>query len=481
MSALEMLDWAKERPGVSEAKEAVLPFPDDVVERATRICKEVGSLGAYTPTKGVPAIRQAIARFIQERDQRPEQVDPENVFLTNGASDGINRVLKLIAAHDQVGVLVPVPQYPLYSATLTLLGAKLVPYCLDEDNNWSLAPDELGGAIRRARMEGLDVRAMVMINPGNPIGNVFDRRTLEAIVRTCAQERLVLLADEVYQANVYAEKPFLSARRVALELGLALELFSFHSTSKGLLGECSRRGGYFEAHGIDGDVLTQLLKLSSMSLSSNVTGQVMMGLLVDPPREGQASYPVYKHEIDTIYESLKRRGAMLADAFNRLEGVTCNPAEVKLHCSSRMMHRAQCTCFRASSFPPSSSRRQRQRESTPRTCTASPCSSRPESAWCPGGALARRRERIMCAPRFSLPSPKCGPLWSRLGSFIATFTPSTSKIIQLFARSGEMPRRHLAILASQCLQLMLQRRGQAACLNWACKRLAQCDNPGPAS
>ena len=314
---------------MDEPKEVVLPFPGDVIERATSICKEVGFLGAYTPTKGVLAIRQAIARFIQERDRRPEEVDPENIFLTNGASDGINRVLKLVVAHDQVGVLVPVPQYPLYSATLTLLDAKPVPYCLDEDSNWSLAPDELGRAIRNARAGGLDVRAMVMINPGNPTGNVFDRRTLEVIVRTCSQEKLVLLADEVYQANVYAEKPFLSARRIALELGLDLELFSFHSTSKGLLGECSRRGGYFEAHGIDSDVMTQLLKLSSMSLSSNVIGQVMMGLLVDPPREGQPSYTVYRREIDAIYESLKRRGAMLADAFKHLEGVTCNPAEVK--------------------------------------------------------------------------------------------------------------------------------------------------------
>ena len=345
LSALELIDLYKKRPGVEgrdvndiENKVRAL-YPEEVIRRAKELSDQIGYLGAYTPTKGVLAIRQSIARFIQSRDQTPDAVvDPENIFLTNGASDGINRILQLIVGgqRKKVGVLVPVPQYPLYSATLTLLGAEMVPYYLEEDRNWGLTKNELDRAIAEARNNGIGVKAMVMINPGNPTGNVFDRSSLEMIIKTCSSEGIVLLADEVYQENVYAEKPFLSARRIAMENGVRIELFSFHSTSKGLLGECSRRGGYFQCHGIDADVMQQILKLSSMSLSSNVIGQVMMGLLVEGPKEGNESHEQFVKEKRDVYESLKRRGRMLHEAFNKLESVTCNPAEGAMYLFPRL-------------------------------------------------------------------------------------------------------------------------------------------------
>ena len=75
-----------------------------------------------------------------------------------------------------------------------------------------------------------------------------------------------------------------------------LQLVSFHSTSKGFLGECGLRGGYLELVGFDADVQAQLLKLVSIGLCSNTLGQIGTGLMVRPPKAGEASYPAFKAE-----------------------------------------------------------------------------------------------------------------------------------------------------------------------------------------
>ena len=102
-----------------------------------------------------------------------------------------------------------------------------------------------------------------------------------------------------------------------------LQLISFHSTSKGFLGECGKRGGYFEMLGFDDAVMAEIYKAMSISLCSNVTGQIMTGLMVNPPKLGDPSYPTYVAERDEILASLKRRAAKLVAALNDLDGVSC--------------------------------------------------------------------------------------------------------------------------------------------------------------
>ena len=106
-----------------------------------------------------------------------------------------------------------------------------------------------------------------------------------------------------------------------------LQLVSLHSTSKGFLGECGLRGGYFELVGFDPDVQAQLLKLVSISLCSNTLGQVATGLMVRPPYPGEPSHSTYASERDAILSSMKRRAQKLVAGLNSLEGVTCNQAQ----------------------------------------------------------------------------------------------------------------------------------------------------------
>ena len=125
---------------LKKANEKIVPllYPLDAIERARFILTSCGGqLGAYSHSKGIPFIRQSVADFIERRDGYP--ADPEHIFLTAGASPAVQMVLNAIIQNENVGILIPIPQYPLYSASLALYNGKMVPYYLDEDNDWSLS------------------------------------------------------------------------------------------------------------------------------------------------------------------------------------------------------------------------------------------------------------------------------------------------------------------------------------------------------
>ena len=102
------------------------------------------------------------------------------------------------------GVMIPIPQYPLYSASLAEYNMDQVGYFLDEDKNWSLDMAEIERAYNAAASK-CAVRAIVIINPGNPTGNVLSRANIEAVVKFAEEKKLFVFADEVYQDNVYAD------------------------------------------------------------------------------------------------------------------------------------------------------------------------------------------------------------------------------------------------------------------------------------
>lgn len=315
-------------------------FPADVVTRARKILEILDGVGtgAYTGSQGTLGFRKEVATFIQERDGG-HPAYPGNIFLSNGASSAIEAVLTAIMSTAVDGVMIPIPQYPLYSALISMLTGTQVNYHLDEEHNWAASKETLERELNNARLDGVDVKALVLINPGNPTGQVLSREELEVICMFCTENGIVLLADEVYQRNVYdPNKKFLSAKKVALETPGCehLQLVSFHSTSKGLIGECGRRGGYMELHNINDYVQSQLFKLSSCSLCSTVSGQVMTSLMVNPPRPGEESYKLFAREEEAIFEGLKRRSKALVEGLNRVEGITCNNAEGAMYAFPRV-------------------------------------------------------------------------------------------------------------------------------------------------
>ena len=121
--------------------------------------------------------------------------------------------MNLIIGAPNHGVMIPIPQYPLYSATITMTQGAMVNYYLDEAKGWALDVSELERSYAEACDRGVDVKSLVVINPGNPTGQVLREQNLEEIIRFAYERRLVLLADEVYQENIYIDRPWMSLRR----------------------------------------------------------------------------------------------------------------------------------------------------------------------------------------------------------------------------------------------------------------------------
>jgi len=222
--------------------------------------------------------------------------------------------------------MIPIPQYPLYSATITLYEGRQVPYYLDEGNDWRLSRRRLDESLAKAEAAGTRVKAICVINPGNPTGSVIDKNNIAMIIDFAREHGLSILADEVYQANIYrAGEKFVSFARVLSEKGeKGVSLFSFHSCSKGYLGECGHRGGYMEIRNIPADVVAEITKLQSVSLCSNLPGQIATWCLVSPPPEASAAGRLWKEERDAILAELGARAKLLAQGLARIPGVECN-------------------------------------------------------------------------------------------------------------------------------------------------------------
>ncbi|PSC68925.1 alanine aminotransferase 2 [Micractinium conductrix] len=315
-------------------------YPPDVIERARLYLSSIpGGVGAYSESKGAVILRQHVAHGIERRDGHPCDID--NLWLTDGASPAVHYMMKALLRNENDCILCPIPQYPLYSATIKLYGGTLLPYFLEESQGWQATLKHLQEQVDAARSQGKQVRALVVINPGNPTGQVLDRQNQETLIRFCAKEKLILMADEVYQTNIYAAgKSFFSFKKVLMEMGPELAssvaLVSMNSISKGFFGECGRRGGYFEAVNFPQPVKDQLYKLASISLCPNLSGQICMALIMNPPQPGDPSFELFASEREAILESLKRRAKLLVDTFRGMEGVQCNEVEGSMYAFPRL-------------------------------------------------------------------------------------------------------------------------------------------------
>ncbi|POW15496.1 hypothetical protein PSTT_02108 [Puccinia striiformis] len=319
-----------EYPDLIDKPEAQSLFPKDVVERARSLLESIGSVGAYSHSMGVPIIRKHIAEFLEKRDGFP--ADPETIYLTAGASAGVSNIMQLLLSSPTDGVMIPIPQYPLYTAALALNSARAVEYYLNEEDDWAPNLAGLEDVYKKATNEGTKVKAMVLIS-WKPGRELLSRESMESIVRFCFKNKILLLADEVYQTNIFKpdDRPFISFKSVVKamepEIANGQALINFHSISKGQTGECGRRGGYFELVNIPEKVQEQVYKLASIQLCPPLAGQIGVDLQVKPPQSGDESYELFKKEVDQIAESLKSRSNILAQAFNELPGLSCNYAQ----------------------------------------------------------------------------------------------------------------------------------------------------------
>jgi alanine transaminase len=308
-----------------------MDFPADVKSRAKAILDASrGSAGCYSDSAGLELIRNHVAQYIERRDGFPS--DPSNIMLCAGASEGIRSVMKLLStiSGPKTGIMIPIPQYPLYSATIAEYNMDQVGYYLDEDNDWGLNVNELERSVKEARKH-CNVRGIVVINPGNPTGQVLTRDNIVEVIKFAYREKLFIFADEVYQDNVYAaNREFHSFKKITQEMGEPynkLELVSFLSCSKGYMGECGLRGGYSEIVNMDPAVKALYLKSISAKLCPTVLGQAVMDCVVNPPQPGEPSYELFIKEKKNVLDSLASRARSIAETFNSIPGMKCNTVQ----------------------------------------------------------------------------------------------------------------------------------------------------------
>lgn len=307
-------------------------FPQDAKRRAKRILDDMigQTIGSYTSTQGITVVREDIANFISQRDGHPAV--SSDIYLTDGGAEGLEVMLGIvqIETHEvtgRAGVMIPIPGFSMYQARLLQHNSYQIFYPLDEDNNWALNIATLKRVLEEARPHCVP-RALVLINPGNPTGQVLTYENIEEIIRFCAREKLVLFADEVYQANIHVDGvKFHSCKKVLRDLGAEysnFQLISLHSSAKGYAGECGLRGGYIELVGLSEKVKARIkMYLSARSCPSTV-GQVIMGLICNPPKPGDESYDRFLKEKETVLDSHKKKAQLTTEMLNSMDGVKCN-------------------------------------------------------------------------------------------------------------------------------------------------------------
>jgi alanine-synthesizing transaminase len=217
---------------------------------------------AYSHQKGIFPAREAVV--MQQQARGVQGVTVDDVFMGNGVSELIDLVLRaLLNPGDEV--LVPGPDYPLWTAAVTLNGGKAVHYPCRPENDFVPDPEEV------ARLVTQRTRAIVVINPNNPTGAVYPRAVLEALARIAERSRLVVFSDEIYDQMLYEGAEFVPM--APLVRGALCATLS--GLSK-VYRACGYRVGWASFSGrtaATADYFAALELLSSLRLCSNVPAQ----------------------------------------------------------------------------------------------------------------------------------------------------------------------------------------------------------------
>lgn len=272
------------------------PHLIEAVERAMR-----DGQNGYTPAAGIMAAREAVAN---EYSSCGLEMTADRVVLTSGTSEGIELALSVIVDRNDE-VLIPVPTYPFYTATLTKLGAKAVYYPTDPARGWQPDIDRLLSLVSPR------TRALVVINPNNPTGAVYAEETKSALVDIADKGNFVLLSDEVYTDLAYAG-PVSPIGTINPEA----PVISFSSASKAYMAPGWRTGwmAVGKTERLD-DVLATIKELADGRLCTNGPMQHAVAAALSGDRTHQNDFR----------SELKIRAELTSQRLNNIPGISCVP------------------------------------------------------------------------------------------------------------------------------------------------------------
>ena len=258
----------------------------------------------YSDSKGIFGARKAVMHETQK--QGIAGVTLDDIYLGNGASELIAMATNALLDNGDE-LLLPMPDYPLWTAATSLSGGTPVHYVCDEANGWMPNLDDIRAKIT-PRTKGI-----VVINPNNPTGVIYSDALLKSLVQIAREHGLVILADEVYDKVLYDD-----ARHTALaSLSTDVLTLTFNSLSKSYRS-CGYRAGWMVVSGnkkMAADYIEGLNMLSNMKLCANVPGQWAI----------QTALGGYQSINDLVGEGgrLRRQRDLAYELITAIPGVSC--------------------------------------------------------------------------------------------------------------------------------------------------------------
>ena len=288
--------------------------PEEVVQDMAR---NLPDSAGYSDSKGIFAARKAVMHYTQQ--QGIAGVTLDDIYLGNGASELIVMATQALL-NDGDELLLPAPDYPLWTAATSLAGGVPVHYVCDESNGWMPSLEDMRAKITPR------TRGIVVINPNNPTGALYSDALLRGIVQLAREHDLVLLVDEVYDKVLYE-----GVKHTAMaSLSTDVLTLTFNSLSKAYRS-CGFRAGWMVVSGdkrAARDYIEGLNMLANLKLGSNVPGQWAI----------QTALGGYQSINDLIKEGgrLRRQRDLAYELITAIPGVTCVKPQAALYMFPRL-------------------------------------------------------------------------------------------------------------------------------------------------
>jgi alanine-synthesizing transaminase len=281
------------------------------------IIRNLPSAAGYTDSKGIFSARKAIMHYCQQK--RIKGVTLEDIYVGNGVSELIAMAMNALL-NDGDEVLVPAPDYPLWTAAISLSGGTPKHYLCDENNGWLPDLADIRSKISRR------TRAIVIINPNNPTGALYPDELLREIIDIARKHQLIIYSDEIYDKVLYD-----GARHTAIgSLSEDVLTITFNGLSKNYRS-CGYRAGWMVVSGDKRhaqDYIEGLDMLASMRLCANAPGQ--HGI--------QTALGGYQSIDDLVAEGgrMRRQRDVAYELISAIPGVTCVKPKATLYMFPRL-------------------------------------------------------------------------------------------------------------------------------------------------
>ncbi len=256
---------------------------------------------SYAPADGIPEAREAIARDYRKKGI---SVQSQNVMIGNGLSELIWIAMGVLANPGD-NVLLPIPNYPLYDSVSNYLNIEKNNYCLCEENDWQPDTNDLRSKINKK------TKAIVVINPNNPTGANYSRKTLKEIADIAAENKLVVLADEIYSKQTFKgekHEPFAS-------LAKDIAVLSMNGLSKNFFAT-GFRIGWIAANDFlaeNSDIMDAIFKMGRGRLCAVHPFQYTIKAALEGPKDFLKQY----------VSKIEKRQAFSSKRLNEINGISC--------------------------------------------------------------------------------------------------------------------------------------------------------------